>query len=90
MRTRQAATQSYKGYDAPITQLRIKIRQALETVKRLMARQGHTIEVMAVNELELRRKRLQEYQVKARFAMAENYDRATKAQQERVIEKSAK
>ena len=90
VRTRQAATQSYKGYDKQIKQLRIKIRSANETVKRLMARQGHMIDVMAVNELELRRKRLEEYQVKARFAMAESYDRATKAQQEQVIEKSTK
>ena len=90
VRTRQAATQSYKGYDKQIKQLRIKIRQATDMVKMLMARQGHAIEVMAVNELELRRKRLEEYQVKARFAMAENYDRATKAQQEQVIEKSKK
>ncbi|WP_455205303.1 tetratricopeptide repeat protein [Kaarinaea lacus] len=86
VRTRQAATQSYKGYDKPIKQLRIKIRHAYDKVKQLMARQGHMIEVMAVNELELRRKRLEEYQVKARFAMAESYDRATKAQQEQVIE----
>lgn len=88
VRTRQAATQSYKGYNKQIKQLRIKIRHAVDKVKQLMARQGHLIEVMAVNELELRRRRLEEYQVKARFAMAESYDRATKAQQEQVIEKS--
>ena len=86
VRTRQAATQSYKGYDKQIKQLRIKIRHGVDKVKQLMARQGHMIEVMAVNELELRRRRLEEYQVKARFAMAESYDRATKAQQEQVIE----
>ena len=90
VRTRQAATQSYKGYDKPLKQLRIKIRHSDEVVKLLMARQGHMIEVMAINELEMRRKRLEEYQVKARFAMAESYDRATKAQQEQVIEKSTK
>jgi chromosome segregation ATPase len=88
VRTRQAATQSYRGYDAQLKQLRIKIRHGDDAVKLLMARQGHMIEVMAINELELRRKRLEEYQVKARFAMAESYDRATKAQQEQVIEKS--
>jgi len=93
VRTRQAATQSYKGYDAELTQLRIKMRQAADTIKQLMARQGHMIEVMAINELELRRKRLEQYQVKARFAMAESYDRATKAQQDQVkqtVEKSEK
>jgi hypothetical protein len=90
VRTRQAATQSYKGYNTELNQLRIKIRNAREKIKVLMARQGHLIEVMALNELELRRKRLEQYQVKARFAMAENYDRATKAQQEQVINKEEK
>ncbi|MEJ2179423.1 MAG: tetratricopeptide repeat protein [Gammaproteobacteria bacterium] len=84
VRTRQAATQSYKGYEKPLQRLRIKIRDALGKVKILMARQGHMIEVMAINELEQRRQRLEEYQVKARFAMAESYDRATKAKQEQV------
>ena len=84
VRTRQAATQSYKGYEKSLQRLSVKIRAALGKVKILMARQGHMIEVMAVNELEQRRQRLEEYQVKARFAMAESYDRATKAKQEKV------
>jgi len=86
VRTRQAATQSYKGYDKPIQRLRIKIEQSLERIKVVMARQGHMIEVMAINELEQRRQRLEEYQVKARFAMAESYDRATKARQDQQKE----
>ena len=50
-----------------------------------MARQGHMLELMAVNELSRRRDRLAEFQIKARFAMADSYDRATRAQtQERV------
>lgn len=89
VRTRQAATQSYKGYEKGLTRLRIKIRDALGKVKVLMARQGHMIEVMAINELEQRRQRLEEYQVKARFAMAESYDRATKAKQEQQKLKDA-
>lgn len=89
VRTRQAATQSYKGYDKPIQRLRIKIRHALGKVKVLMARQGHMIDVMAINELEQRRRRLEKYQVKARFAMAESYDRATKGKQEQQKEKHA-
>lgn len=82
VRTRQSATQSYKGYDDQLRKLVIKIRAALGKIKVLMARQGHMIEVMAINELEQRRQRLEEYQVKARFAMAESYDRATKAKQD--------
>jgi hypothetical protein len=80
VRTRQAATQSYEGYDDVIRRQRFRIREALEKVKILMARQGHMLETMAVNELSKRRERLAEYQIKARFAMAESYDRAARAQ----------
>ncbi|MBI5889708.1 MAG: hypothetical protein HZB47_03395 [Nitrosomonadales bacterium] len=79
VRTRQAATQSYQGYDEQIRRLGINTDNALATVNTLMARQGHLLEVMAVNELARRRQKLEEYQVQARFAMAENYDRASKA-----------
>lgn len=81
VRTRQAATQSYEGYDEQIRRLRIKTGKAMEKVKQLMARQGHMLEVMAVNTLEKRREKLEQAQVKARFAMAESYDRATMQQQ---------
>jgi hypothetical protein len=80
VRTRQAATQSYKGYDNQITQLRIRVREAKEKVSTLMARQGHMLNVMAESELDQRRKRLEEFQVQARFALSENYDRASKKQ----------
>lgn len=79
VRTRQAARQSYEGYEK-IGQLRGHVRESREKVGELMARQGHFIEVMAINELEGRAHRLEEYQVKARFAMADSYDRAVKAQ----------
>jgi len=52
-----------------------------------MAKQGRLIETMATNELDRRRKRLEEYQIKARFALAESYDRATKAQLDAEIAK---
>jgi hypothetical protein len=80
VRSRQAATQSYKGYDDQIRQLRNRVRDSKERVNTLMARQGHMLDVMAVNELDLRRKRLEEYQVQARFALSESYDRASKNQ----------
>jgi hypothetical protein len=82
VRSRQAATQSYKGYDDQIRQLRNRVRDAKERVNALMATQGNMLNVMAINELDERRKRLEEYQVQARFAMSESYDRATKKQQE--------
>jgi hypothetical protein len=85
VRTRQAATQSYEGYGDTIRKLRYLIRQGGEKVQVLMARQGNQLEVMAVSELTKRRERLSEYQIKARFAMADSYDRATRTQtQERL------
>jgi hypothetical protein len=85
VRTRQAATQSYEGYDEMIRRQRLQIETALEKTRVLMARQGHMLEIMAVTELSKRRDRLDEFQVKARFALADSYDRASKAQ----IQKSA-
>jgi tetratricopeptide (TPR) repeat protein len=80
VRTRQAATQSYEGYGDVIRSLRARITATREKVEELMARQGHMLEVMAVHELTRRRERLEEFQVKARFALADSYDRAGKAQ----------
>jgi hypothetical protein len=80
VRTRQAATQSYEGYDDVIRRQRLRIKTAREKVGELMARQGHMLEVMAVNVLTKRRERLEEYEVKARFALADSYDRAARAQ----------
>jgi hypothetical protein len=85
VRTRQAATQSYEGYDEVIRRQRFLILEAREKVGELMARQGHMLETMAVNELNRRRERLSELQIKARFGTAESYDRAIRAQtQEKV------
>jgi hypothetical protein len=80
VRFRQAATQSYQGYDQAIRRQRIRIAAAGEKLKALMARQGHMLETMAVNELVKRLERLEEFQIKARFAMADSFDRAARAQ----------
>ena len=80
VRSRQAATHSYVGYDKPITRLRADVRQAVENIDRLMARQGHLLEVVAIDELIARRDHLENYGDKARFALADSYDRATQAQ----------
>jgi hypothetical protein len=86
VRTRQAATQSYQGYSQSIGRQRIRIEEARENVTVLKARQGHMLEVMAVNELTIRRDRLAEFQIKARFALADSYDRAARAQGENRVE----
>jgi hypothetical protein len=90
IRTRQAATQSYEGYIIPIRQLRTRLFTAQRKLKGTMAKQGRLLETMAINELDSRRKRLEEYQIKARFALAESYDRATKAQLDAEIEQQLK
>jgi chromosome segregation ATPase len=84
VRTRQAATHSYVGYDAPITRLRQRVAEALEKVTLLMARQGHLLETVAIEELQARRERLDKYQAQARFAVADSYDRATRQQASEV------
>jgi hypothetical protein len=86
VRTRQAATQSYQGYSQSIGRQRIRIEEARENVAVLKARQGHMLKVMAVNELTIRRDRLAEFQIKARFALADSYDRAARAQGENRVE----
>ena len=45
------------------------------------------LETMAVNELTTRRERLTEFQIKARFAMADSYDRATRDQTQEKVER---
>lgn len=85
VRTRQTATQSYIGYDHSIQQLRIRIKNADEKIKLLLLRQGNMLEKMAVTDLQIKRKRLEELQIKSRFAVAESYDRAVKAQQEKQL-----
>lgn len=84
--SRQAAIQSYKGYSTQIYQLKRRILSSRGKVQTLLEKQGHILEVMAINELEQRRKKLQEYQMLARFSISESYDRASKKQ----IEESAK
>jgi len=80
VRARQAATHSYVGYDKPISRLRARTRESIAEVDMLMARQGRVLEVVAVDELVARRGRLESYRDKARFALADSYDRATQAQ----------
>ena len=80
VRTRQAALHSYVGYDEQITRLRRRVGNAQRQLETLMARQGHMLERVAVNELSLRRQRLEAYQNQARYAFADSYDRAAQAQ----------
>ncbi len=80
VRARQAATQSYSGYAPAIEDLRLRSAAALEQLAPLMERQGHMLESVAVQELKQRRLHLEAQLNQARFAFADSYDRAAKAQ----------
>lgn len=80
VRSRQAATHSYVGYDQPINRLRMQVSTAIDRIDLLLARQGRLLELVAIDELTARRSRLENYGDKARFALADSYDRATQAQ----------
>ncbi len=80
VRTRQAATHSYVGYDVQIARLRERVGGALQRVDMLMAQQGNMIETVAINQLEARRSRLVAQQTEARYGVADSYDRAARAQ----------
>ena len=79
VRTRQAATHSYVGYDAQMERLRGSVGDALERVNLLMARQGNMIETVAIDQLRNRLDRLVTQQAEARYAVADSYDRAARA-----------
>jgi uncharacterized coiled-coil DUF342 family protein len=80
VRTRQAATQSYTGYDRKIADLRRRTADAFHRLGDLMTSQGEMLESVAATELKQRRERLAVQLNQARFAFADSYDRATKAQ----------
>mgnify|MGYP001819446644 FL=1 len=80
VRSRQAATHSFEGYDQPMQRLRADVQQSVDKIDMLMARQGRLLEVLAIDQLIARRDHLENYGDKARFALADSYDRATQAQ----------
>ena len=80
VRSRQAATHSYEGYERPINGMRTDVAEAVARVDLLMARQGRLLEILAIDELMARKSHLENYGDKARFALADSYDRATQAQ----------
>ncbi|WP_323845293.1 tetratricopeptide repeat protein [Microbulbifer magnicolonia] len=84
VRSRQAATHSYTGYHDTIRRLRAQIEQKQDRLDTLMARQGSMLETLAIDELDRRRAQLESYQIKARFALADSYDRANELQEQRA------
>jgi len=56
------------------------VGEAQQRVEILMARQGHMIETVAIEQLQARRERLVAQQNQARYGVADSYDRASRAQ----------
>jgi len=82
VRARQAATHSYMGYTKPVGRLRTQTAASIDRIDMLLARQGRILELVAIDELVARRDRLEGFRDKARFALADSYDRATREQQQ--------
>ena len=57
-------------------------------VNLLMARQGHILELVAVDELLARRDRLNNYRDQARYALADSYDRAIEEREPELSEEA--
>jgi hypothetical protein len=79
VRNRQAAMHSYVGYDTGIKRLRTAAGDAMQRIDIVMARQGHLLETVAINQLKARREHLVTQQTQARYAVADSYDRAARA-----------
>jgi tetratricopeptide (TPR) repeat protein len=78
VRNRQAATHSYEGYE-DFQLLSTRTQAAVVRIEVLKARQGRVLEQVAIAELRGRSRQLAQYEERARFALADSYDRATVA-----------
>lgn len=80
IKAKAEAALSYQGYDKALAQLQQRLVYLKDRTAGLIAHQGQFMERRAVSELLRRKSRLQRYRTKARFAMAEAYDLAVRAQ----------
>lgn len=83
---KREAYQSFEGYLVPFQRMSTQLRSLRDRAKAGLQQQARYLEKVAVRELDRRRKKLAEYRVKARFALAESYDRATKKRAEEAEE----
>ena len=86
VRMKREAYQSYEGYEVPFRRASSRLNSLTNSITAVMQQQAGYLEKVAVRELDRRRRKLADYRVKARFALAESYDRATKKQAEEAEE----
>lgn len=79
-KAKAAAALSYQGYDRALQEMQERMTYLLGKTEGLIAYQGQYMERRAISELMRRKQRLKQYRTKARFAMAESYDLALRAQ----------
>ena len=89
IKAKAEAALSYQGYDQALSQLQQRLVYLKDRTEGLIAHQGQFMERRAVSELLRRKSRLQRYRTKARFAMAEAYDLAVRAQSAKGAAKAA-
>jgi hypothetical protein len=87
IKAKAEAALSYQGYDQALNQLQQRLVYLKDRTEGLIAHQGQFMERRAISELLRRKSRLQRYRTKARFAMAEAYDLAVRAQSKKGIVK---
>jgi len=80
IKAKAEAALSYQGYDQALNQLQQRLVYLKDRTEGLIAHQGQFMERRAISELFHRKQRLLRYRTKARFAMAEAYDLAIRAQ----------
>jgi len=83
-RGKSEAALSYQGYDRALTDLKQRLDYLKVTIDGLKAYQGQYMERRAIGELRRRKDRLRRYRTKARFAMAESYDKALQREKEKL------
>ena len=87
LEVKRQAYQSYSANDASLDQFSRRLQVLRDNASALILRQATYLEKAVVQELEIRRARLVDYRVKARFALAESYDRFTRKQAAEAAER---
>lgn len=87
-RAKSEAALSYQGYDRALTDLQARLDYLKIKITGLKSHQGQYMERRAISELNRRKRRLQRYRTKARFALAESYDYAIRSQKNKELEKT--